>query len=255
MSGTEPQPSPVAIVTGAGSGIGRVVTQRLAGAGYCVVLAGRRRETLDSTLSGLPDSRGSFAVPTDVTQPDSVDALFEQVEDRLGRLDDLVNNAGSFGDAAPIEDYPLETWIRTVETNLTGAFVCAQRAFRQMLRQNPSGGRIINNGSISAHVPRPHAVAYTATKHGVTGLTKALALEGRRHGIACGQIDIGNAATEMTGGFAAGALQADGSVRAEPTMSAEHVADAVLYMARLPLEANVLSLTVMATGMPFVGRG
>jgi NAD(P)-dependent dehydrogenase (short-subunit alcohol dehydrogenase family) len=219
------------------------------------VLAGRRRETLDSTLSGLPGSRGSFVVPTDVTRPDSVDALFDQVEDRLGRLDVLVNNAGSFGDPAPIEDYALATWIQTVETNLTGAFVCAQRAFRQMLRQNPSGGRIINNGSISAHVPRPHAVAYTATKHGVTGLTKALALEGRRHGIACGQIDIGNAATEMTGGFTAGALQADGSVRAEPTMSAEHVADAVLYMARLPLEANVLSLTVMATGMPFVGRG
>jgi NAD(P)-dependent dehydrogenase (short-subunit alcohol dehydrogenase family) len=245
----------VAIVTGAGSGIGRAVTQRLAGAGYCVVLAGRRRETLDSTLSGLPDSRGSFVVPTDVTRPDSVDALFDQVEDRLGRLDLLVNNAGSFGDPAPIEDYALEAWIQTVETNLTGAFVCAQRAFRQMLRQNPSGGRIINNGSISAHVPRPLAVAYTATKHGVTGLTKALALEGRRHRIACGQIDIGNAATEMTGGFATGALQADGSVRAEPTMSAEHVADAVLYMARLPLEANVLSLTVMATGMPFVGRG
>jgi NAD(P)-dependent dehydrogenase (short-subunit alcohol dehydrogenase family) len=255
MSGTEPQRPPVAVVTGAGSGIGRVVTQRLVGVGYCVVLAGRRRDALDLTLSGLPDGRGSFVVPTDVTRPDSVDALFDATADRAGRLDLLFNNAGSFGNAAPIEDYQLESWTRTVETNLTGAFLCAQRAFRQMLRQTPSGGRIINNGSISAHVPRPHAVAYTATKHGVTGLTKALALEGRRHGIACGQIDVGNAATEMTGQFSVGTLQADGSVAAEPTMSAEHVADAVLYMARLPLEANVLSLTVMATGMPFVGRG
>ena len=255
MTGSEPHPSPVALVTGAGSGIGRAVTHRLVGAGYCVVLAGRRRETLDATLSGLQDSRGSFVVATDVAQPESVDALFEQVADRAGRLDVLVNNAGSFGDAAPIEDYPPETWIRTVETNLTGAFLCAQGAFRQMVRQRPSGGRIINNGSISAHVPRPHAVAYTATKHGVTGLTKALALEGRGRGIACGQIDIGNAATEMTGAFTTGTLQADGSVRSEPTMSVEHVADAVLYMAQLPLDANVLSLTVLATDMPFVGRG
>lgn len=255
MDGTEPQRLPVAIVTGAGSGIGRTIALRLATAGYRVVLAGRRRETLDSTLSGLRDSRGSFAVPTDVTQPDSVDALFDRVAERMERLDLLVNNAGSFGDAAPLEDYPLETWNRTIETNLTGAFLCAQRAFRQMLRQTPSGGRIINNGSLSAHVPRPRAVAYTAAKHGITGLTKALALEGRRHGIACGQIDIGNAATEMTAGISVGALQADGSILAEPTISTEHIADAVLYMARLPLEANVLSLTVMATEMPFVGRG
>jgi NAD(P)-dependent dehydrogenase (short-subunit alcohol dehydrogenase family) len=173
----------------------------------------------------------------------------------VGRLDLLVNNAGTFGRSSPIEDYPLETWSETIQTNLTGAFMCAQRAFRQMLRQRPSGGRIINNGSISAQVPRPQAVAYSASKHGMTGLTKALALEGRPHRIACGQIDIGNATTEMTDQLAAGALQPDGSVLAEPTIPAEHVAEAVLYMASLPLEANVLSITVMATQMPFVGRG
>ncbi len=255
MTAAEPSHPPVAVVTGAGSGIGRAITQRLVQHGFCVVLAGRRPEALESTLVDLPNDRGSFAVPTDVTQPDSVDALFERVVDRAGRVDVLVNNAGSFGDAAAIEDYPFDVWIRTIETNLTGAFLCAQRAFRQMLRQSPSGGRIINNGSLSAHVPRSRGVAYTAAKHGMTGLTRALALEGRRHGIACGQIDIGNAATEMTGGLAVGALQPDGSVRPEPTISAEHIADAVLYMARLPLEANVLSLTVMATKMPFVGRG
>lgn len=255
MSGSEGQRLPVALVTGAGSGIGRAITHRLVAGGYRVVLAGRRGEMLDATVADLPDRRGSFSVPTDVTRPESVDALFEQVVDRVGRLDVLVNNAGTFGDAAPIEDYSLESWIRTIETNLTGAFLCAQRAFRQMLRQSPRGGRIINNGSLSAHVPRPRAAAYTAAKHGITGLTKALALEGRRHGIACGQIDIGNAATEMTEGLSVGALQADGSMLSEPTMSTEHVADAVLYMARLPLEANVLSLTVMATEMPFVGRG
>jgi NAD(P)-dependent dehydrogenase (short-subunit alcohol dehydrogenase family) len=242
-------------VTGAGSGIGQAVTQRLVQHGFSVVLAGRRKEALDATLLGLHEDQGSFAVPTDVTDPESVDALFDQVAERAGRLDVLVNNAGSFGDAAPIEDYPLEAWVETIETNLTGAFLCAQRAFRQMLRQRPSGGRIINNGSLSAHVPRPRAVAYTAAKHGITGLTRALALEGRRHGIACGQIDIGNAATEMTGGFSAGALQPDGSVLPEPTISTEHVADAVLYMAQLPPDANVLFLTVMATKMPFVGRG
>ena len=247
--------APVAIVTGAGSGIGQAITRRLAGAGYRVALAGRRLDVLDQTLAELPAGPGAFALSTDVTQPESVEALFEAVVRRFGRLDVLVNNAGVFGPAAAVEDYPHAGWSQTVETNLTSAFLCAQAAFRQMIRQRPSGGRIINNGSLSAHVPRPNAVAYTATKHAITGLTKALALEGRRHGIACGQIDIGNAATEMTSSIEVGALQADGSIRAEPTMSVEDVGDAVLYMARLPLSANVLSMTVMATNMPYVGRG
>jgi NAD(P)-dependent dehydrogenase (short-subunit alcohol dehydrogenase family) len=247
--------APVAIVTGAGSGIGRAVARRLAGAGYRVALAGRRMETLNEALSELPADAEPFAVPTDVTEPDSVDALFDYVAERAGRLDVLVNNAGVFGPAAAIEDYPYEGWADTVQTNLTGAFLCAQAAFRQMIRQRPSGGRIVNNGSLSAHVPRPNAVAYTATKHGISGLTKALALEGRRHGIACGQIDVGNAATDMTRQLEVGALQADGSIVAEPTMPVEAVADAVLYMVELPLTANVLSMTVMASGMPYVGRG
>jgi NAD(P)-dependent dehydrogenase (short-subunit alcohol dehydrogenase family) len=247
--------SPVAIVTGAGSGVGRAITVRLIESGYRVALAGRRLEPLEATLADVADPSRSFAVPTDVREPTGVDALFDEVLARAGRLDLLVNNAGTFGRAAPVQDYSLEEWTTAVQTNLTGAFLCARRAFRQMLAQRPSGGRIINNGSISAHVPRPNAVAYTATKHGITGLTKALALEGRRHRIACGQIDIGNAATEMTAQIARGALQADGSVAPEPTIPASLVADAVLYMAGLPLEANVLTLTVMATGMPFVGRG
>jgi NAD(P)-dependent dehydrogenase (short-subunit alcohol dehydrogenase family) len=246
---------PVALVTGAGSGIGQVIARRLAGAGYLVVLAGRRSGPLEATLSMLPADSGSFAVPADVADPAEVEALFDAVARRAGRLDLLVNNAGAFGPSAPIDEYPHDGWARTIATNLTGAFLCAQAAFRQMLSQYPAGGRIINNGSLSAHVPRPNAVAYTASKHGVTGLTRALALEGRPHGIACGQIDIGNAATDMTRQLEAGALQADGSIVSEPTMSAEHVADAVVYMASLPLDANVLSLTVLATGMPFVGRG
>jgi NAD(P)-dependent dehydrogenase (short-subunit alcohol dehydrogenase family) len=249
---------PVAIVTGAGSGVGRVISRGLIGAGYSVALAGRRADALEATLAEaaeVADPGDSFVMPTDVSDADSVDALFDEVQRRAGRVDLLVNNAGTFGQANPVEEYSREDWRRTVETNLTGAFLCAQRAFRLMIDQRPSGGRIINNGSISAHVPRPNAVAYTATKHGVTGLTKALALEGRRHRIACGQIDIGNAATEMTEQIAQGALQADGSIVPEPTIPAALVADAVLYMAGLPLEANVLTLTVMATGMPFVGRG
>jgi NAD(P)-dependent dehydrogenase (short-subunit alcohol dehydrogenase family) len=255
MSTHEQAPRPVAIVTGAGSGIGRAIARRLAGAGHRVALAGRRMETLEQTLSELPRDAEAFAVPTDVTKPESVEALFDAVVDRAGRVDVLINNAGVFGPAAPVEDYPHDGWAATVETNLTGAFLCARAAFRQMILQRPSGGRIINNGSLSAHVPRPDAVAYTATKHGISGLTKALALEGRRHGIACGQIDIGNAATDMTKQLEVGALQADGSLLAEPTMSVEDVADAVLYMVELPLNANVLSMTVMASGMPFVGRG
>jgi NAD(P)-dependent dehydrogenase (short-subunit alcohol dehydrogenase family) len=249
------QPHHVAIVTGAGSGVGRAVGARLMTAGYRVALAGRRREALEATLAEAQDARGSFVVPTDVRDAASVDALFEDVVRRAGRIDLLINNAGTFARSQPVEEYSLEEWDNAVQTNLTGAFLCAQRAFRQMLRQQPAGGRIINNGSISAHVPRPNAVAYTATKHAITGLTKALALEGRRHRIACGQIDIGNAATEMTEQISRGALQADGSTRPEPTIPVSLVADAVLYMAGLPLEANVLTLTVMATGMPFVGRG
>jgi NAD(P)-dependent dehydrogenase (short-subunit alcohol dehydrogenase family) len=244
--------SGVAIVTGGGSGLGRAIARKLGGAGYVVALAGRRLETLEETGADLPES---FAVPTDVSDPASVEALFDEVVARAGRVDLLVNNAGTFGPGAPVGEYPVDGWESTLAVNLTGAFLCARAAFRVMVDQRPSGGRIINNGSISAHVPRPNAVAYTASKHGITGLTKALALEGRALGIACGQIDIGNAATEMTRQIEIGALQADGSIRAEPTMSAEHVADAVLYMAGLPLDANVLSMTVMASGMPFVGRG
>ena len=242
-------------MTGAGSGIGRAISRRLSSAGFQVALAGRRLPPLESTLSEFAEGHRSFAVTADVTDPGDVDALFDDVVRRAGRLDLLVNNAGTFGDSAPIGDYPLDAWTATIETNLTGSFLCARRAFRQMAQQQPRGGRIINNGSISAHVPRPEAVAYTAAKHGVAGLTKALALEGRRHDIACGQIDIGNAATEMTDSFMQGAQQADGSVAPEPTFSSEHVADAVLYMASLPLDANVLTMTVMATKMPFVGRG
>jgi NAD(P)-dependent dehydrogenase (short-subunit alcohol dehydrogenase family) len=249
------EPAPVAIVTGGGSGIGRAISRRLAEAGYRVALAGRRTETLEQTLSELPAGPEAFAVAADVTDSASVDALFADVVRRAGRVDVLINNAGIFGPAAPIEDYPRDGWAAAVDTNLTGAFLCAQAAFRQMIRQRPSGGRIVNNGSLSAHVPRPNAVAYTTTKHGITGLTKALALEGRRHGIACGQIDIGNAATDMTKGLEVGALQADGSIVGEPTMSVQAVADAVLYMVELPLSANVLAMTVMASGMPYVGRG
>jgi NAD(P)-dependent dehydrogenase (short-subunit alcohol dehydrogenase family) len=242
----------VAIVTGGGSGLGRVIAHKLGGAGYVVALAGRRREPLEATGAEL---REWFAVPTDVSDPASVEALFDEVVSRAGRVDLLVNNAGTFGPGAPVGEYPVDGWESTLAVNLTGAFLCARAAFRVMAAQRPSGGRIINNGSISAHAPRPNAVAYTASKHGITGLTKALALEGRALGIACGQIDVGNAATEMTRRIEIGALQADGQVRPEPTMSAEHVADAVLYMAGLPLDANVLSMTVMASGMPFVGRG
>lgn len=242
----------VAIVTGGGSGVGRAIARKLGAAGYVVALAGRRRETLEETRAGLPDA---FAIPTDVRDPASVEALFEQVVGRAGRVDLLVNNAGTFGAGAPVGEYPIDGWFDTIAVNLTGAFLCARAAFRVMVSQRPSGGRIINNGSISAHVPRPNAVAYTASKHGITGLTKALALEGRALGIACGQIDIGNASTEMTKSIATGAPQADGSVRPEPTFDARHVAEAVLYMAGLPLDANVQFLTIAATAMPFIGRG
>ena len=245
-----------AVVTGAGSGLGREVAHALLAAGYRVALAGRREDALRETLAGAdaaPDR--AIVVSTDVGDRDAVAALFARVREDFGRIDVLFNNAGWFGRPAPIEDVAFEDWQAIVATNLTGAFLCAQEAFRAMKDQSPRGGRIINNGSISAHVPRPFAVGYTATKHAVTGLTKQLALEGRPHDIACGQIDIGNAATEMTAAMERGVPQADGSVAAEATMSAAHVADAVLYMAGLPLDANVLFMTVMATKMPYVGRG
>ncbi len=238
----------IAVVTGAGSGIGRAVARALLGAGYQVALAGRRAEALSETS---PDA---LAVPTDVTDPASVVALFDAVRDRWGRLDLLVNNAG-VSVPGTVEELSFEDWKRTVDTNLTGMFLCAQQAVRLMKAQDPRGGRIINNGSISAQVPRPASVAYTATKHAVTGLTRSISLDGRAWNVACGQIDIGNAATELTERMAGGIPQADGRIMAEPTFDVRHVADAVLYMAGLPLDANVQFLTVTATTMPYIGRG
>ncbi|MFF0432470.1 SDR family oxidoreductase [Streptomyces sp. NPDC004327] len=245
----------VAVVTGAGSGIGRSVARALAAAGWSVALAGRRREPLEETAAGLPDGR-VLCVPTDVTSEEQVAALFTAVRDRFGRVDLLFNNAGTFaGGGTPVEDLAPATWRAVVDVNLTGAFLCAQAAFRAMKEQSPQGGRIINNGSISAHVPRPHSIAYTATKHAMTGLTKSLSLDGRPHRIACGQIDIGNAATDMTARMQTGILQADGRLAAEPVMDAADVAATVVHMAALPLEANVQFATVMATTMPYIGRG
>ncbi|OKJ92725.1 SDR family oxidoreductase [Amycolatopsis sp. CB00013] len=241
----------IAVVTGAGSGLGREISHALLGAGYRVALAGRRADALAETADGAADA---LPVPTDVGDPDSVAALFETVRARWGRLDLLVNNAGvSVG--GTVDELSFADWKRAVDTNLTGMFLCAQQAVRLMKAQDPRGGRIINNGSISAHAPRPASVAYTATKHAVTGLTKSISLDGRAWNVACGQIDIGNAATEMTLRMADGIPQADGSVKAEPTFDARHVADAVLYMAGLPLDANVGFLTVTATAMPYIGRG
>jgi NAD(P)-dependent dehydrogenase (short-subunit alcohol dehydrogenase family) len=245
----------IAIVTGAGSGIGRAVSRRLLEAGYRVALAGRREGALRATLAEITAARDALVIPTDVTDPEEVRNLFARVRSEWGRVDLLFNNAGVFGAPAPLEEVAVDQWRLVVETNLTGSFLCAQEAFKAMKEQDPQGGRIINNGSISAHVPRPRAVAYTATKHAITGLTKAISLEGRPFNIACGQIDIGNAATELSASLAQGALQADGSVRAEPMMDVRHAADAVLHMAGLPLEANVEFLTVMATNMPYIGRG
>jgi NAD(P)-dependent dehydrogenase (short-subunit alcohol dehydrogenase family) len=245
--------APVAVVTGAGSGIGRDIAVRLSGAGYRVALAGRRDEALRETakLAGGV----TLDVTTDVRSADAVQALFGTTVAQWGRVDLLVNNAGAFGPGGPLEDLPAADWTAVIETNLTGSFLCAQAAFRVMKEQDHQGGRIINNGSLSAHVPRPHAIAYTASKHAITGLTKAISLEGRPYRIACGQIDIGNAATEMTGQMSTGVRQADGSVRAEPLMATQHVTDAVLMMAAMPLDANVEFLTIMATNMPFIGRG
>jgi NADP-dependent 3-hydroxy acid dehydrogenase YdfG len=242
----------VAVVTGAGSGIGRVVATALLDEGYRVALAGRRAEPLEETAAGRETA---LAVPTDVGDAGSVAGLFAAVRERWGRVDLLMNNAGTFGPSGPLDEIPVEDWTSTVAVNLTGSFLCAREAFAAMRAQHPQGGRIINNGSISAHAPRPGSAAYTATKHAITGLTKSISLDGRPYDIACGQIDIGNAATDMTASISVGARQADGTVRPEPTFDPAHVADAVLFMARLPLDANVQFMTIAATKMPFVGRG
>jgi NAD(P)-dependent dehydrogenase (short-subunit alcohol dehydrogenase family) len=246
----------VALVTGAGSGIGKAAALALLGDGWRVVLAGRRPERLDEVVkeSGQAMSQ-ALAVPADVTDPAAVQALFARAKEAFGRLDVLFNNAGRGSPPIPMEDLTYDQWKRVVDVNLNGMFLCAQEAIRMMKGQDPRGGRIINNGSISAHAPRPHSAPYTATKHAVTGLTKCIALDGRAHDIACSQIDIGNALTDLSAKMAAGVAQADGSIRAEPLMDVAHVASAVLYMANLPKDANVLFMTVMATGMPFVGRG
>ena len=246
----------VAIVTGAGSGIGRAAALALLADGWAVGLAGRRAEPLQDTahLAGEAGPQ-TLIVPTDVTDQTSVDALFQAVAMRFGRLDLLFNNAGTGATPVPLEELSLDAWRRVVDVNLTGAFLCTQAAFRQMKSQSPRGGRIINNGSISAHAPRPRSVAYTATKHAITGLTRSTSLDGRAYDIACGQIDIGNAATAMTERMTAGVVQANGEKIVEPRMDPRHVADAVLYMASLPLDANVQFMTVMASQMPFIGRG
>lgn len=246
----------VAIVTGAGSGIGRAVARAFHGAGYRVALAGRRKAPLEETLAlARASDETMIVVPTDVSDPLDVRALFKTVNQAFGRLDVLFNNAGVSAPAVPMEDVTTEQWQRVVDINLSGVFYCCQEAIRLMKTQVPKGGRIINNGSISAHTPRPMSAPYTATKHAISGLTKAIALDGRAHNIACSQIDIGNAATEMTDSFAEGIIQPDGQKRPEPRMDVEHVANAVLYMANLPLDANVLFMTLKATAMPYEGRG
>jgi NAD(P)-dependent dehydrogenase (short-subunit alcohol dehydrogenase family) len=244
----------VAVVTGAGSGLGRHITLALAEAGWQVAGAGRRLALLEETAALAP-AGSVLPVVADVTSPDSVAALFAAVADEYGRLDLLVNNAGTGAPPGAVDEVSIEGWQSIVATNLTGSFLCAHHAVRMMKAQDPQGGRIINNGSISAHVPRPGSVGYTATKHAITGLTKSISLDGRPYNIACGQIDIGNAATELTQAIAAGAVQADGSVMAEPTFDPRHAALAVLYMAELPLDTNVQFLTITATTMPFIGRG
>jgi NAD(P)-dependent dehydrogenase (short-subunit alcohol dehydrogenase family) len=248
--------SRIALVTGAGSGIGAAAAHALAGEGWAVVLAGRRRTALEQVAARGRELPGALdPVAADVTDEASVRALFDRTVDRHGRVDLLFNNAGTWSPARELDTVPLSEWNAVVAVNLTGAFLCTREAFRVMRHQQPRGGRIINNGSISAHAPRPRSVAYTATKHAITGLTRSTSLDGRAYDIACGQLDIGNAATDMTRAMAAGVPQADGSVRPEPRMDVADVARAVLYMAGLPLEANVATMTVMATRMPFVGRG
>ncbi len=246
----------VAIVTGGGTGVGRAAARALAGAGWQVVLAGRRPEPLARAIEEIGTIGPTpVAMPTDVGDPTSVRSLFDQTQTRFGRLDLLFNNAGTGAPPVLLEDLSYEQWMTVVNANLTGAFLCTQQAFRLMKSQTPRGGRIINNGSISAYAPRPNSAPYTATKHAISGLTRSTSLDGRKYDIACGQIDIGNAATEMTERMKAGVPQADGSVREEPRMDATHVGQAVLHMASLPLDANVLFMTIMATKMPFVGRG
>jgi NAD(P)-dependent dehydrogenase (short-subunit alcohol dehydrogenase family) len=246
----------IALITGAGSGIGRQITLSLLQADYIVVLAGRRLDALQDTIQ-LAGALGenALAVTADISNPESVKTLFATIKEKFGRLDLLFNNAGVFAPQVSLEDLSFEQWQASVDINLTGAFLCTQEAFKLMRDQSPQGGRIINNGSISAHAPRPFAVSYTATKHAITGLTKAASLDGRRYNIAVGQIDIGNAASAMTATMSKGSMQADGSLKPEPTMSADHVANAILYMDSLPLDANVQFMTVMATNMPYIGRG
>lgn len=246
----------VVLVTGGGSGIGRACALALAKAGFTTVVTGRRPDALEATVARIVAAGGAaLAVPADITNPESVQTLFAAVKQRFGRLDVLFNNAGVSAPGIPLEDVTYEQWRTVVDTNLTGPFLCTQAAFRLMKSQQPAGGRIINNGSISAHVPRPNSSPYTATKHAITGLTRATALDGRRFNIACGQIDIGNAGTEMTERMQKGVPQADGSLKPEPTIDVTHIAAAVVYMASLPLDANVPFMTVMATGMPYIGRG
>ena len=246
----------VAVVTGAGTGIGKAVALALLANGYQVVLAGRRREPLEQTLADAnAAANAALAIPCDVGNAESVLALFARTKEAFGRLDLLFNNAGIGAPAINLEDLTLAQWQSVVDINLTGAFLCTQQAFKLMKSQTPRGGRIINNGSISAHAPRPNSAPYTATKHAITGLTKATSLDGRKYDIACGQIDIGNAATDLAARMASGVMQAHGQIAVEPLMDVAHVASAVLYMASLPLDANVQFLTVMATKMPFVGRG
>ena len=247
----------IALVTGGGTGVGKAMTRALADAGWCVVIAGRRKDVLDKTAAALAEETGGevFAIQADVGNPASVRALFDEIATRFSRLDLLVNNAGVFNSSIPMEEISFEEWNTVVAANLTGAFLCTQQAFRLMKAQSPQGGRIINNGSISASTPRPNSAPYTATKHAISGLTKSTSLDGRPFNIACGQIDIGNAASDMTASMSGGVLQANGQIASEPTMDASHVGEAVVYMAGLPLNANVLTMTVMATKMPFVGRG
>jgi len=246
----------IALVTGAGTGIGRAVALALARDGYAVVLAGRRREPLEKTASEAASSGATtLAVPTDIRDREAVHALFARTKETFGRLDLLFNNAGIAARGVPIEELTIDEWRAVVEVNLTGTFLCTQEAVRLMKDQRPRGGRIINNGSISAHAPRPNSAPYTATKHAITGLTRSTALDGRKHEIACGQIDIGNAATDLTAAMTLGGPRGDGTLAVEPRMDVEHAAQAVVYMARLPLDVNVLFMTVMATKMPFVGRG
>ena len=252
---TNESPGRVAVVTGGGSGVGKAAALALLGDGWRVAIAGRRQDVLDQVVAEAAAPGRVLAVPTDVTDPSSVEALFAATVKQWGRVDLLFNNAGVGTAAVPLEELPLEQWKRVVDTNLNGMFYGIQQAFRVMKSQSPMGGRIINNGSISAYAPRPHSIAYTATKHAVSGLTKAAALDGRRHNIAVGQIDIGNAATEMAARMAKGVPQANGEIAIEPLMDVKIVGQSVLYMANLPPEANVLFHTVMATKMPFVGRG